>query len=304
MALSVEEVRRRHSSSAARVPPHNLVAEASLLGAMLLSRDAIVAAVECQLAEADFYKPAYGHIYEAVTALYARGEAADPVTVAEFLHRAKLLEAVDGPATLISLQAGTPAIGNASRYARIVQEHSLLRRLIGVAGDIAELGYGLPDDVAAAVDEAEAMVFKVAEHRVTDSMASIREVVGLQLDHLEALAERAEAVTGVPTGYRRAPPKRQGVGPAQGDSSPSRRRAPVGARATRHAPPLPAPWPSCLNPGVPRRSPGCRAAGPQAWRRALGNRWGYRSRPGRARPAPPGGRAAGQPPHVSTPSSR
>jgi len=205
MAQVIRTVARRspvHSpSSGARVPPHNLQAEESLLGAMLLSRDAIVSAVEVQLDADDFYKPSHGHIYDAVTSLYAQGEPADPVTVADELARADLLEAVGGPAVLISLQAGTPAIGNAGRYARIVEEHALLRRLIAVAGDIAEIGYSLPDDIAGAVDQAEALVFDVAERRVTDSISPLRDLLGPHLDHLEALFEHDEAVTGVPTGF-------------------------------------------------------------------------------------------------------
>jgi replicative DNA helicase len=202
MAQSIDDARRRHQgASGARVPPHNLQAEESLLGAMLLSRDAIVSAVEVQLSAEDFYKPAHGHIYDAITTLYAQGDPADPVTVAESLRRAGVLDAIGGPGILVSLQAGTPAIGNAGRYARIIEEHSLLRRLIRVAGDIAEIGYGLPDDVANAVDEAEAMVFDVAQRRVTDSMATIRDLLSAQLDHLEALYERNQEITGVPTGF-------------------------------------------------------------------------------------------------------
>ncbi|MGI8983812.1 MAG: replicative DNA helicase [Acidimicrobiales bacterium] len=209
MAQSIEDARRRQpggpgrqqGAPGSRVPPHNLQAEESLLGAMLLSRDAIVAAVEVQLSADDFYKPAHGHIFDAVTSLYGQGDPADPVTVAEALSRAGVLEGIGGPAILISLQAGTPSIGNAGRYARIIEEHSLLRRLIRVAGDIAEMGYGLPDDVAGAVDEAEAMVFDVAQRRVTDSMATIRDLLSAQLDHLEALFERNQEITGVPTGF-------------------------------------------------------------------------------------------------------
>ncbi len=202
MAQSIDDARRRHQAApGVRVPPHNLQAEESLLGAMLLSRDAIVAAVEVQLSADDFYKPAHGHVFDAITALYAAGEPADPVTVAEALSRAGVLEAIGGPAILISLQAGTPAIGNAGRYAHIIEEHSLLRRLIRVAGDIAEISYGLPEDVAAAVDEAEALVFDVAQRRVTDSMATIRDLLSAQLDHLEALFERNQEITGVPTGF-------------------------------------------------------------------------------------------------------
>jgi replicative DNA helicase len=200
MVQSLEDVRRQRNTGA-RVPPHDLAAEASLLGAMLLSPNAIGAAAEVRLAAADFYKPAHGHIYEAIEALYHRGDPADPVTVADELHRDGLLEAIGGAATLVSLQAGTPAISNAARYARIVEEFALLRRLINVAGEIADLGYSLPDDVATVVDRAETLVFEVNQRRLSDDMIPVSELLASALDKLEALYERGEAITGVPTGY-------------------------------------------------------------------------------------------------------
>jgi replicative DNA helicase len=183
-----------------RVPPHNLQAEESLLGAMLLSKDAISMASELLGAD-DFYKPAHGYIFDAITALTAAGEPADPVTVAEELRRSDLLEGIGGAATLVALQGNTPAVSNAARYAKIIEEHSLLRRLIGVAGEIAEIGYDLPDDVAKAVDTAESMVFEVAQRRVTDTMAPIHDLLDKNLDRLEALYELGAAITGTPTGF-------------------------------------------------------------------------------------------------------
>jgi replicative DNA helicase len=190
----------RPPDGSGRVPPHNLQAEESLLGAMLLSKDAIAVASEV-VSASDFYKPAHGHIFDAITNLSAAGEPADPVTVAEELRRAGVLDAIGGPATLVHLQASTPATSNAQRYARIVEEHALLRKLIGVAGDIAEMGYGLPDDVAKVVDHAESLVFDVAQRRVTDTMAPIHELLDSNLDRLEHLYERGDAITGVPTGF-------------------------------------------------------------------------------------------------------
>jgi replicative DNA helicase len=188
------------SNGSARVLPSNLQAEESLLGAMLLSRDAIAIASELLSAD-DFYKPAHGHIYDAITSLNAAGEPADPVTVADELRRASLLEAVGGPAALVNLQAATPATSNAGRYAKIIEEHALLRRLIRVAGDIAEMGYDLPDDVTKTVDMAESMVFDVAQRRVTDSMDEIHNLLDANLDRLELLYERGESITGLPTGF-------------------------------------------------------------------------------------------------------
>ncbi len=167
---------------------------------MLLSRDAIASAIECCKAE-DFYKPAHAHVFAAVCALYTRGEPADPVTVADELRRSGVLEAVGEPSVLLSLQANTPSTANASHYARIVEEHALLRKLVAVAGEIAELGYGVPEDVSEAVDRAEAMIFEVAQRRLVDTMSPLRDLLAQSLDHLEALVERGETITGVPSGY-------------------------------------------------------------------------------------------------------
>lgn len=199
--MALTELVPRRGIDTTRVPPHNLEAEESLLGAMLLSRDAVVAAAEVGLGSGDFYKPAHGHIHEAINSLYGAGEPADPVTVAEELRRAGLLEAVGGPAFLVTLQARTPATSNAARYARIIEEHALLRRLIGVAGEIAEMGYALPEDVVGAVDRAEALVFDVAQRRVTDSLAPIRDLLDASLTRLEMLYEKGDSITGVATGY-------------------------------------------------------------------------------------------------------
>lgn len=185
---------------APRVPPHDLQAEASLLGAMLLSREAISVASE-MLGGDDFYKPAHAHIFEAICSLTAAGEPADPVTVADELRRAGVLEAIGGAATLVGLQANTPATSNALHYARIVEEHALLRRLIGVSSEIAEAAFELPEDVTKTVDWAETKVFEVAQRRVTDTLAPIHDLLDANLDHLEHLYSRGDAITGIPTGF-------------------------------------------------------------------------------------------------------
>jgi replicative DNA helicase len=197
-SIDEERVRRR---SAERIPPHNLEAEESLLGSMLLSRDAITAAVEARVDASDFYKPAYGHIFDAVWSLYEQGEPVDPVTVAEELRRGGLLEALGGKGTLTQIQASTPASANAGHYAKIVSELALLRRLITVSGEIAESAYNQPDDVTETVDRAEAMVFEVAEKRISESLVKVFEAVTATVDQLEALYGESDTMTGVPTGY-------------------------------------------------------------------------------------------------------
>jgi len=195
---SVEPIASRRGT---RVPPHNLEAEESLLGAMLLSRDGIFAAVEARVGADDFYKPAHSHIFEAVMALYGQGEPVDTVTVAEELRRSGLLEAMGGNPALLRIQAATPASANAGHYAQIVGELALLRRLIAVAGDIAESAYSDPSDVTETIDRAEAMVFEVAEHRVADSMKLLAPVLNEALENLESLYDRKSTVTGVASGY-------------------------------------------------------------------------------------------------------
>lgn len=198
MVQALEPASRR---APGRVPPHNLEAEESLLGAMLLSRDAISAATEARVGASDFYKPAHGHVYEAVMSLYGQGEPVDPVTVADELRRADLLDALGGRQTLMKLQAGTPASANAAHYAKIVNELALLRRLIAVAGDIAEMGYDDSAEVAETLDHAEALVFEVAEQRVSESMVVVSVALQDTLDQLEALYGSGGEITGVQTGY-------------------------------------------------------------------------------------------------------
>jgi len=177
---------------------------------MLLSRDAIADALEV-VAAGHFYKPSHGHVFEAICGLYAAGEPADPVTVAEALTRADLLDQIGGPGLLLELQASTPATSSAAKYATIVHEHAMLRSLIGAANEIAEIGYGRPDDVVKAVDEAESLVFQVGQGRVTDSMAHMRDLVSANLDRLEDLYERGEAITGTPSGYEDLDQKLSGL---------------------------------------------------------------------------------------------
>ena len=184
-----------------RVPPHNLNAEESLLGALLLSRDAVGNVAEMGLNVGDFYKPAHQYVYDAIRGLSATGNPVDAVTVADELRRAGLLEEMGGAELLLELQNATPAISNATRYAKIVQDTAVLRRLIGVAAEIAEIAYNEPDDVSRALDEAETKVFEVAEDRVTDSVMPLGDLMPLAMDKLQETYERGDTITGLATGY-------------------------------------------------------------------------------------------------------
>ncbi|HYF45201.1 MAG TPA: replicative DNA helicase, partial [Acidimicrobiales bacterium] len=186
---------------AGRVPPHNLDAEASLLGAMLLSSDAISAALQIVKVD-DFYKPAHAHVFDAITTLYAEGEPADPITVAEHLKRVGLLDSIGGAGALIELESQTPATSNAAFYAKIIEERAMMRKLIGVGNEVAQLGFDIPDDVDKAVDTAESLVFRIAERRITDTMLPIHELMDMGLDRLEQLYENKGQITGLHTGYQ------------------------------------------------------------------------------------------------------
>ena len=184
-----------------RVPPHNLDAEASLLGAMLLSKDAIGAAAERGVTPGDFYKPGHQHIHDAIQSLNVAGEPVDVVTVSDKLQRANLLETIGGIDYLVELQNRTPAVSSADRYARIVRETALLRGLIGAASEIAEIAYGQPENIEQALDQAESRIFDVAQNQVSDTMVRLHDLMPETMDHLSEIMERGNPVTGTPTGF-------------------------------------------------------------------------------------------------------
>lgn len=155
-----------------RAIPHNLAAEASILGAALLKAEALEV-LATKLRPEDFYKPANGHVASALIELYEAGLPADPVTVAEILRRKKLLDHVGGASELISLQAGTPSTTNASSYAVIVHDHATLRRLISSAGKISDLAYNVPEDVHDAVIRATGLLGDVAANNGQRTYSSL-----------------------------------------------------------------------------------------------------------------------------------
>lgn len=201
MPATAHTLAEARAKPTARIPPQDLNAEGALLGAALLSSAARDAATETGLTADEFYKPAHGHIYDAILTLDGRGEPADPVTVADELNRAGLLDTIGGLTTLISLQADTPATTSAGRYARIIRDMAQLRRLIAAAGEIAELGYSLPDNVPATVDHAESMVFAVGQHILTDTIRPLDQILAEGLDYIEALSRTGDTCTGLPTGF-------------------------------------------------------------------------------------------------------
>ncbi|MFZ9628306.1 MAG: replicative DNA helicase [Ilumatobacteraceae bacterium] len=185
----------------ARVPPHNLSAEESLLGALLLSRDVVNQLAEFGVEVDHFYKPAHQHIFTAIRGLMHTGMPIDIVTVADELRRNGLIDEVGGAAALLELQNATPSVSNAMRYAKIVTDTALLRRLIAVAGDITDVAFSEPDDVQKALDDAESRVYSIAEQRVVDSTRLLTDLLAPAMDTLQDIYDRGAAITGTATGF-------------------------------------------------------------------------------------------------------
>jgi replicative DNA helicase len=198
----VPEGGSRASASPAyeRVPPHNIEAEESVLGSMLLSKDAIAEVLEL-LREEDFYRPAHRTVFRSVLELYGHGDAVDAVTVQEELRRSGALADIGGAPFLHTLVASVPTAANAGYYARIVKEAGVLRRLIDAGTQIVQLGFETPQDTEAAVDQAESLVYQVAQGRVTEDYHTLRDVLTTTLEAIERLHEDHREITGVPTGF-------------------------------------------------------------------------------------------------------
>lgn len=184
----------------ARTPPHNLDAEASILGAMLLSRDAIAEVSEL-VGEEDFYRGAHRTMFEAARTLYDRGEPVDEVTLADELEGRSRLADVGGRLAIADVAAGVPTAANAVYYARIVGEHALRRRLIDVGGRIARLGFDGEQEAEVALDAAEAALYDVSQRTRRGDFVMMKELVGNAFELIERLHANDSAITGLATGF-------------------------------------------------------------------------------------------------------
>lgn len=184
-----------------RVPPQDTEAEMSVLGSMMLSREAIADVIE-EIKGSDYYKPAHETIHDVIVELSSRGEPADAVTVAGELQRKGVLARVGGAPYLHSLIASVPTAANAGYYARIVRERSVLRRLVAAGTRVVQLGYAdAGGDVDEIVDQAQAEVFAVAEKRATTDYAPMSEISENVLAELERIESDKGKMRGVPTGF-------------------------------------------------------------------------------------------------------
>jgi len=185
-----------------RTLPHNLEAEKSVLGAILLDNHAINPAAETLTSE-DFYGEAHRLVFEAMCALSEDNSAIDAVTLAERLGRSDQLERAGGLAYLSALMDGLPRALNIAQYARIVKDKASLRNLIASANSIITSAISGDDETDDIIDQAERRIFEIAEGKVKSGFLSIRDLAGDTMHELEELHERREFITGVPTGFKR-----------------------------------------------------------------------------------------------------
>ncbi len=182
-----------------RVPPQNIEAEQSLLAGILIDPGAMDKVADIVGPE-DFYRDAHGKVYELMAGLYNAGDAIDIISVSSLAKDRGFLEAIGGVTYLNTLVDLMPTSANIAYYAKLVREKAILRQLISAATDIVERGFDA-DDVGIYIDEAEKMIFQVAERQYKPAFSHIKDFVMGSVQIIERLYEKKQTVTGVPTGF-------------------------------------------------------------------------------------------------------
>jgi len=183
-----------------RQEPQAPEAEISVLGAMILDRDAIPKVIEV-LDESSFYLDSHRRIYKAIVSLYDKNIAVDLVTLAEKLQKNRALNKVGGREYLVSLLDKVASSANVVHYAEIVRDRATLRKMISVATNIIEAGYDISADADSALDKAEQLIFSIKEARVKAGFVPIRAILKHSFDIIDKLYEKKMQVTGVPSGF-------------------------------------------------------------------------------------------------------
>ncbi|AZV61930.1 replicative DNA helicase [Peribacillus castrilensis] len=183
-----------------RIPPQNIEAEQAVLGAIFLEPSSLTVTSEVLIPE-DFYRSSHQKIFNVMLKLNDEGKAVDLITVTEELAATKNLEEVGGVSYLSELAGSVPTAANIEYYARIVEEKSLLRRLIRTATNIAQEGYSREDEVEELLGEAEKTIMEVAQRKNSGSFQNIKDVLVATYDNIEILTTRKGDVTGIPTGF-------------------------------------------------------------------------------------------------------
>ena len=191
---------RETKETRSRVPPQNIEAEQSLLGGLLIDAEAINKVADI-VGPADFYRDAHGKIYEIVLGLYERNDAIDILTVSSIARDRGTLEGIGGVTYLNTLVDLMPSAANIAQYAKMIKEKALLRRLMNVATEIIEKGFEADTNVEGYIDEAEKMIFEVAENKLKPAFYLIKDFVMENVKTIERLYEKKQFVTGIATGF-------------------------------------------------------------------------------------------------------
>ncbi|MCD6310504.1 MAG: replicative DNA helicase, partial [Candidatus Eremiobacteraeota bacterium] len=186
---------------AEKLPPQNIEAEMSILGACLIDQDSTHTATEILKDPSDFYRAAHQEIYSAMLVLYEKGEGIDLVTLSNELKKRGKLDDVGGLEYLQNLMDMVPAVGNVEYYANIVRDKAILRRLIHAGTGIQAMGFKEEEDVVHLLDQAENLVYSISQRRERQDFIPIKPILTSTLDKLEDLYNRKAHVTGIPTGY-------------------------------------------------------------------------------------------------------
>ncbi len=201
----LEKVHRERDTGFAldRVPPQNIEAEQSVIGAILLENEVLPSVME-YLSPHDFYKDAHKRIYSAMLELYNKSEPIDLITLTEQMRRKEELEAIGGASYLSSIVSHVPTSANVRYHAKIVKEKAILRDLISTATEIIRMGYepetsGL--DIDQLLDEAETKIFGISEKRVKSSCIHIKNVLKDTIELVDKLYNKKELITGLPSGF-------------------------------------------------------------------------------------------------------
>jgi replicative DNA helicase len=199
-----------------RLPPQNIDAERSVLGAMLLNADAVGTAIELlrEKAEEVFYAEAHQEIYAAIVTLFRKSVPIDVLTLTEQLTRDNHLDSAGGASYIAELSNAVPTSANVEYYARIVLDAAILRRLISTCSRITGEAYSSPDDVNAVLDQAEANIFSIAEVRQLNPIHKVADLLEDSIHRIEEIIKSHAGYTGVPTGYKRLDEMLSGLQPS------------------------------------------------------------------------------------------
>lgn len=183
-----------------RIPPHSIEAEQSVLGSMILDREAIVTSIEVLRAE-DFYQQAHSEIYESITNIFAKDEPVDLITLSEELKKRNTLESIGGIMYIANLSEGVSTTANIKYYCEIVEEKSTLRKLIKASNEIIAQGYEDEENIENIVEDAEKRIFDITQKRNHDGLEPIKTVLLDSFTKIEQMSQSSGGITGLTTGF-------------------------------------------------------------------------------------------------------